>query len=156
MSYPGKGEISAVLRSAAEAPVLDGGSNVMRLVAPASVTRRQFGLFRRDMQPHAGGADPHFHRTFSESFYVLDGAVRFFDGDRWFEGHAGDFVYVPKGGIHAFKADTDQPSSMLILFAPGTARERFFREAAEIRRSGRELSAEEWAAFYARHDQTMV
>lgn len=156
MSYPGRGEISAVLRRQDDIPVLDDGSNVMRLVAPGSVTRRQFGLFRRDMRPHAGGAQPHFHRTFSESFYVLDGVVRFYDGEQWFDGRAGDFVYVPKGGIHAFKADTDRPSSMLILFAPGTPRERFFEEAADIRASGRKLSDEQWTAFYARHDQTMV
>lgn len=156
MSYPGPGEISAVLRRQDDVPILEGGTNAMRLVAPGAVTRRQFGLFRRDMAPHAGGADPHFHRTFSESFYVLDGVVRFYDGEHWFEGHAGDFVYVPKGGIHAFRADTDQPSSMLILFAPGTPREQFFREAAEIRSSGRKLTDDEWAAFYARHDQTMV
>jgi hypothetical protein len=45
---------------------------------------------------------------------------------------------------------------MLILFAPGIARERFFTEMAEIGDSGRALSPEEWTDFYARHDQFMV
>ena len=45
---------------------------------------------------------------------------------------------------------------MLILFAPGAPRERYFEELAEIGASGRELTPEEWADVYARHDQTMV
>ena len=45
---------------------------------------------------------------------------------------------------------------MLILFAPGAPRERYFEELAEIAASGRELSQEEWTDLYARHDQYMV
>ena len=32
-----------------------------------------------------GGADPHFHKTFSESFYVLEGTVRLFNGETWID-----------------------------------------------------------------------
>ena len=46
--------------------------------------------------------------------------------------------------------------SILILFAPGTPREAFFGELAEIIASGRQLSEEELATFYRRHDQYMV
>lgn len=34
------------------------------------------------MPSHAGGPDPHFHKTFSESFYITAGMVRLYDGDR--------------------------------------------------------------------------
>jgi mannose-6-phosphate isomerase-like protein (cupin superfamily) len=108
------------------------------------------------MTPQAGGPDPHFHRTFSESFYVLSGTVRFYDGKKWVDGAAGDFLHVPKGGIHAFSNDADEPASMLILFAPGFARERYFRALDEMRRSGAQLSDEERTAFLAGHDQYMV
>ena len=157
MSYEGSdGQVSAVYRPLARMPDLAGGTSSMTFVAPGSLTRRQFGLYRRDSAPHAGGPDPHFHRTFSESFYVLEGTVRLYDGEGWVEATAGDFLYVPKGGIHAFKADSDAPASMLILFAPGTARERFFMEMDEIRTSGRRLTAREWTELFARHDQYMV
>jgi mannose-6-phosphate isomerase-like protein (cupin superfamily) len=128
----------------------------MLFVATGAVTRRQFGLFRRNMNPHSGGPDAHFHRTFSESFYVIEGTVRLYDGKGWVEGTAGDFLYVPKGGIHAFRNDGDASASMLIVFAPGTSRERYFTELDEIRRSGRHLSAAEEKALMARHDQYMV
>jgi mannose-6-phosphate isomerase-like protein (cupin superfamily) len=157
MSYEGSdGKVSAVYRPLARVPDLVGATSSMTFVAPGLLTRRQFGLFRRDSAPHAGGPDAHFHRTFSESFYVLEGTVRVYDGKGWVEATAGDFLYVPKGGIHAFKADSDAPASMLILFAPGAARERFFLEMEEIRASGRRLTAREWTELYARHDQYMV
>jgi mannose-6-phosphate isomerase-like protein (cupin superfamily) len=157
MSYSGaEGEVSAIHRPMASVPDLSGDRGSMTFVAPGSITRRQFGLFRRDMASHGGGPRPHFHRTFSESFYILAGKVRLYDGSRWIDATAGDFLYVPKGGIHAFSADSNQPASMLILFAPGAARERYFIELDEIRASGRKLSAREWTELWARHDQVMV
>jgi quercetin dioxygenase-like cupin family protein len=150
------GEISAAYRPLAKVPDLVGPTASMTFLAPGSLTRRQFGIFRRDMKPHAGGPDAHVHRTFSESFYMLEGRVQFYDGRDWVDARAGDFLYVPKGGIHAFKADSDEPASMLILFAPGKARERFFHEMEEIRSSGRELTDHQWTELYARHDQYMV
>ena len=156
MSYErSDGEISATHVPLA-APDLAGPANSMTFLAPGRLTRRQFGIFRRDMGPHAGGPEPHFHRTFSESFYVLSGTVRFFDGETWFEATAGDFVYVPKGGIHAFDAASDEPASMLILFVPGPARERYFIEVDRIRDSGRKLTDRQWTELMARHDQYMV
>lgn len=104
----------------------------------------------------AGGADAHFHRTFSESFYVLEGTVRLYNGREWIDAGAGDFLHVPEGGIHGFHNEGDEAASMLILFAPGPPRERYFYELAEIISSGREMSQEERTDFLARHDQYMV
>jgi quercetin dioxygenase-like cupin family protein len=145
-----------VYRPATDVDVLSVGAARAVFVAPGSLTWGRFGLFRWDMAPHAGGPDPHFHTTFSESFYVLDGVVRLGDGTRWRDATAGDYLYVPEGGVHAFRNDSDAPASMLILFAPGTPRERYFEELADIAAGGRMLSAEEWTELYARHDQYTV
>jgi quercetin dioxygenase-like cupin family protein len=143
-------------RPATNVDALALGLATVAFVAPGSLTSGRFGLFRWDMAPHAGGPDPHFHTTFSESFYVLDGTVRLADGTTWRDATAGDYLYVPEGGVHAFRNDSDAPASMLILFAPGSPRERYFEELADIAASGRTLSAEEWTALYARYDQYMV
>ena len=157
MSYlPDDGESSAVFRPLAEVPGLVRPTSSVQFVAPGSVTDGRYGLFRWEMQPNAGGPAAHFHRTFSESFYVLDGTVRLYDGRRWLEASAGDFLHVPEGGIHAFGNESDEPASMLILFAPGAPREEYFRGLADLADSGRELSPEERAAFLASHDQYMV
>jgi quercetin dioxygenase-like cupin family protein len=105
------------------------------------------------MAAGAGRADPHFHRTFSESFYVLSGTLRLYDGDRWVEASVGDFLHVPEGGVRGFRNDSGAAAAMLILFAPGAPREAYFHELADISSSGRVLSDEEWTDLFARHDQ---
>jgi quercetin dioxygenase-like cupin family protein len=156
MSYQGNGEVSAVFLSKDAVDALQIRASSARFVAPGSLTAGRFGLFRWDMQAGAGGAGAHFHRTFSESFFILDGTVELYNGDAWSEASCGDFLHVPEGGIHGFRNDSGEAASMLILFAPGAPRERYFEELAEIFASDRTLSEEEWTELFARHDQYMV
>lgn len=155
MSYPDDaGNVSARLRRGDDVEQLTMRSGtVARFVAPGAATAGQLGLFEWHMQPRSGGPAAHFHKTFSESFYVMSGAVRLYDGADWAEARQGDFLYVPQRGVHAFRNDSDEPASMLILFAPGAPREAYFRELAEISATGRQLSRDEWTELYARHDQ---
>jgi quercetin dioxygenase-like cupin family protein len=148
------GEVSARYRKAGEVEELTRPAGAFtRFVAPGSVTDGQFGLFEWGMAPHAGGPDAHFHKTFSESFYVTSGTVGLFDGSGWVSAVTGDFLYVPAGGIHAFRNDGAEIATMLILFAPAPPREEYFRELAAIRAAGRTLSEDEWTGLFARHDQ---
>jgi mannose-6-phosphate isomerase-like protein (cupin superfamily) len=159
MTYLGDGgEVSAELhaRDAVESLTYVTSGTHVRFVAPGSATRGQYGLFEWNMPPRTGGADAHFHRTFSEAFFVTAGTVEFYNGEAWVAARAGDFLYVPMGGVHGFRAPSDEPSSMLILFAPAPPRERYFRELAELRATGRTLTDEEQREFLARHDQYAV
>lgn len=158
MSYPDvhysgdRGEISAKYRSTGQPPDLTIGERVtVQYLATGESTSREFGLYKWDMVPNMPGAKPHFHRTMSESFFILSGAVRLFNGEQWMDATAGDFLYVPKGGIHAFQNDSDEPASMLILFAPGIAREPYFEAIAEMA-AGRTFSEEEWAQICIKYD----
>ena len=128
----------------------------VQFVAPGSLTSGRFGLFRYDMAPGPGGAAPHFHTSFSESFYVLSGTAMLNDGKRWVSATEGSFLYVPERSVHGFRNDSDDTASLLILFSPAPPREAFFREIAAVAVSGRSLSQEEWRELYQRHDQYMV
>jgi quercetin dioxygenase-like cupin family protein len=150
------GEISATYRPLGEVENLIRPKVTNRFVATGDVTNGEFGLFEYSMAPKAGGPAAHFHRTFSESFFILEGTVRLYNGENWVNATKGDFLYVPQGGIHAFGNNTDEPASMLILFAPAPPREQYFKALAELIDSGRELTPEERAEFLAKHDQYMV
>ena len=158
MSYAGEtGETSAVAVPSSEMLTVRMSSGTIgSFVATGAVTRGQYGLYRWAMPANAGGASGHFHRGFSEAFYVLEGSPSFFDGRTWAPGSPGDYLYVPEGGLHGFRNETAEPASMLILFAPGVAREAYFLELAEIGATGREMTKADWAELYARHDQVMV
>ncbi|MFG2558921.1 cupin domain-containing protein [Streptomyces sp. NPDC048496] len=155
MSYPeptytdGKGEISATYRPASTAANLltrSGGST--HYLATTETTHGEFGLYRMDMAPRAGGPATHFHRSISESFFILDGTVRIYDGEQWVDATQGDFVYVPQGGLHAFRNDSEAPASMLLLFTPGAPREEYFEKVAEAA----QWSEEERTEFFIKHD----
>ena len=157
MSYPEPvylgepGLANATLRPAGNAPdVRYPSGGTAHYLATGALTSGQFGLYRWEMAATPGGPGPHFHRTISESFFVLAGTVQLFDGIRWTAATAGDYLFVPEGGIHAFRND-DGPASMLILFAPGAPREDYFETLARVS-EGLVMSEEEKAAFYLRHD----
>jgi quercetin dioxygenase-like cupin family protein len=158
MSYAGdSGEISAAAVPMSEMRALTMKSGtVARFVATGSFTHGEYGLYRWEMPANAGGATGHFHRTFSESFYVLDGGPNFFNGETWTQGEPGFFLYVPQGGIHGFRNDGPTPATFLILFSPGIAREGYFEALAEIGATGREMTKANWDELYARFDQVMV
>jgi quercetin dioxygenase-like cupin family protein len=145
------------LRGVADHPLVGNGeTSSLRMVAPGSATAGRFGLVEYRVAPRSAGALPHYHRTFSESFYVLSGRLTVYAAGEWRPLGPGDFALVHEGGAHGFRNDGDEEVAFLILFAPGIARENFFAELAELRRSGRTLTAEETTALYARHDQVMV
>lgn len=151
------GEISAAGVSQAEMRTLTMKSGtVARFIATGSSTCGDFGLYRWEMPASTGGATGHFHRTFSESFYVLDGHPSFFDGATWTLADPGFFLYVPQGGIHGFRNDAPEPATFLILFSPGIAREGYFEALADIGATGREMTKADWAELYERFDQVMV
>jgi len=154
MSYPprayhGSGEVSARLTPSDAPPNLTYPNKVEVLyLATGNSTRGQFGLYRWTFGPNRTGPDPHFHRSISESFFILEGEVELYTGERWTTAHSGDFLFVPEGGIHGFRGV--EPASMLLLFAPGAPREEYFETLAKV--AEQPMSTEERAAFMERHD----
>jgi quercetin dioxygenase-like cupin family protein len=107
------------------------------------------------MGPGPSGPGPHFHRGITESFFVLSGSVRLHDGERWLDGHPGDFLHVPEGGIHGFRHESGEPASMLLLFTPGAPREDYFETLVDAARRAVTDEAD-WAAYFLRHDTFWV
>ncbi|MER5394364.1 cupin domain-containing protein [Saccharopolyspora sp. NPDC002686] len=169
MSYPDPryfgehGEISASFRPATaepdfvakpiatDGPTVGAGTAYHYLSTTAS-TGGEYGLYRVDMGPESAGPSTHFHKAMSESFFVLSGTMRLFDGERWIDATSGDYLYVPVGGLHAFRNESGEPASMLMLFAPGAPREEYFEGITELG----SLSDEERAEFFHRHDSFFV
>lgn len=155
MTYPppryrgADGEHSATFRPADTAPELTYASGgTAHYLATGATTNGQFGLYRWEMAAAPSGPDPHFHRSISESFYILSGSIRIYDGSRWIDTEPGDFVHVPEGGVHAFRNESGAPASMLLHFAPGAPREAYFEGLVELAGA----SEEERVDFFLRHD----
>ncbi|BDX34551.1 hypothetical protein TUM20985_50980 [Mycobacterium antarcticum] len=146
-------EVSASLRRGDQAPDHDSfGLLRYHYLADQKKADGDYGLYRVDLSPKAGGPGPHYHRAMSEAFFVLSGHMRLYDGRDWIDGRQNDFLYVPPGGIHGFRNEADEPASILILFAPGAPREHYFEGLAHLH----ELTDEERAAWFIANDNYFV
>ncbi|MET7641121.1 cupin domain-containing protein [Streptomyces sp. NPDC005438] len=158
MSYPrdryhgDKGEVNAVFRPADSPPDISAPGATTRYLATNESTGGEFGLYKVELGARSAGAKTHFHKAMSESFYVLSGELELYNGEKWVTGRAGDFLYVPVGGLHAFRNVTDEPMSMLMLFSPGAPREEYFERVGEMARQG----GEDLRQFRIRHDSYFV
>ena len=159
MTYPepvylgDDGEVSATYRSATAKPEITFESGAtLSYIATGASTGGKFGIYRMDMGPQHGGATPHFHRGFTESFFVVAGTVGIYDGKDWLDAAPGDFIHVPEGGLHGFRNTSGAPASLLIHFSPGAPREPYFEGLLRLG----DMSDEERAAFFIEHDNIWV
>ena len=77
------------------------------------------------------GPPLHTHGREGESWYVLEGSLRFKLGNDIRSAPTGSFVFVPAGTPHCFQNIGDTPARILVLFAPA-GMEAFFDRLAEI------------------------
>lgn len=88
------------------------------------------------------GPPLHVHSREDEAFYILEGKIRFRQGDDEFVAGAGSWVWGPRGVPHAFKV---QPGGAraLVIVTPGGF-ERMFEEGGVPARESAEPPAEEY------------
>lgn len=147
------GARSSRLRRADTPPDLIDTTTEIGYLATAVQADGEFGLYRYTMTGPPSGPGPHFHRTISESFFILSGTVQLYDGAGWLDATAGDFLQVPVGGVHGFRNASGRRAEMLLLFAPGAPREAYFEANVARAAAGIDLSEDEMLAFLAAHDQ---
>lgn len=144
------GEHIAWLRRCDTAPdLVFAGGGSCEYLATGDQTGGLYGLYRWSFGEDESGPDRHFHRSITESFFVLEGSVRLYDGIAWMTATSGDFLHVPEGGIHGFKGG--DYARMLLLFTPGGPREDYFETLAKLGAGGT-MTDDERAAFMAQHD----
>ena len=81
--------------------------------------------------PPGEGPPMHVHANEDESWYVLEGDLRFALDGELEPASAGTFVFVPRGTPHCFQNVGDAPARILVLFTP-SGMERFFERFAEL------------------------
>ena len=77
------------------------------------------------------GPPLHTHANEDESWYVIEGELRFRLGEELSSAPAGSFVFVPRGTPHCFQNVGHSPARILVMFNP-SGMERFFDRFAEL------------------------
>jgi quercetin dioxygenase-like cupin family protein len=81
--------------------------------------------------PPGQGPPLHTHLNEDESWYVLDGSLRFKLGSELRAAPTGSFVFVPRGTPHCFQNIGSGPATILVIFTPA-GMERFFDRFAQL------------------------
>lgn len=85
----------------------------------AETTAGAFGLMEHWAMPVGFASRYHTHHREDESFYVLEGEIRFVSNGKWLKAGPGTFVYGPREIPHGFKVIGHSPARMLLMCTPG-------------------------------------
>ncbi|MEY9783429.1 quercetin 2,3-dioxygenase [Sinorhizobium fredii] len=97
--------------------------SLMIIKARAADTGGALGLVEASF-PEGFGPPLHVHHREDEAFYVLEGKIRFLQGDTDFVAGPGTFVWGPRGVPHAFKVEPSGARA-LVMVTPGGLEEMF-------------------------------
>ncbi len=87
------------------------------LRAMGEATGGSYAMFEDLVLPGVGNP-AHIHTREVETWYVLDGELDWFVGDRAIKAKPGDFLHTPRGVPHRFGNSSDRPARMLLTYAP--------------------------------------
>jgi quercetin dioxygenase-like cupin family protein len=119
------------IRTPAEGRTIAVVGDVYRFLATGEGTNGKYALWEAVVLP-GGGPPPHVHSREEEGFYVLEGEITLFIGDKRLIASAGMFANMPVGTPHSFKNEGDKPAKMLISVAPAGLEKMFFEVGVPV------------------------
>jgi mannose-6-phosphate isomerase-like protein (cupin superfamily) len=94
-------------------------------------TEGRWTLLEYTAPPQFAGPPPHWHKSMDETFFILEGTIRFESGGEIIDARAGDCVRVRPGVVHSFSNPFDEPGRLLGLSVPGGL-DTYLEELAEL------------------------
>jgi mannose-6-phosphate isomerase-like protein (cupin superfamily) len=86
--------------------------------ADAAETRSQYSISEWWLDPHTKGPGAHTHEE-DDAFYVLEGTMSFFVGDKWFDAPKGSLVVATANTLHDFENRSAERTGVLVISVPG-------------------------------------
>lgn len=102
--------------------------HLMSILLSARDTNGAFSLIHgyeiKGLEPPA-----HIHTKEDESFYILNGEIKYTVGKEVFNAKPGDWIFLPRNIQHSFQVQSEQ-AEVIIQLSPGGF-EEYFREMSE-------------------------
>lgn len=86
--------------------------------ADGAETAGRYSISEWWLEPRTPGPGPHSHPE-DDVFYVIEGTMSFFVGDRWVEAATGGFVLAPGGTTHDFENRSTERAGFVNFSVPG-------------------------------------
>ena len=91
---------------------------LFHFLAGGEQTNNLFSLIY--IEVYKGNEPPaHTHQREDESYYILEGAIRFWIGEKVIDAKAGDFIHLPKGIPHKFELQSDCVKELMWMTPSG-------------------------------------
>jgi len=89
-------------------------------------------MFEMTVQPNARMPVPHYHESWDETIYGLAGAITFRIDSRDVTVQPGQTAFIPRGVVHGFSNNGQEPARCLCTLTPGVLGPSYFREMAVL------------------------
>jgi mannose-6-phosphate isomerase-like protein (cupin superfamily) len=103
---------------------------VLQIVRSGADTHGRLFEVEAVLPPRLAGPPPHRHSVETETFHVIDGALRVRVGSRHRDLGPGESITVPPWTLHGFSNPTDQPTRIRTEETPAGQLEEQFRALA--------------------------
>lgn len=91
---------------------------LFNFLATGEQTNNQFSLIFIEVLK--GNEPPaHTHKNEDESYYILEGEIKFWVGDETFVARAGDFVHLPRNVPHKFELQSECVKELMWMTTAG-------------------------------------
>jgi len=118
--------------STADVEAFSTSGNTFRILEDGDATDGRVGVVECILDPGWPGPPQHIHNAHDETFFVLEGNIRFSSGADSFVATPGQLVTIPAGDPHTFgNADADTRARLLGSVSPSRFI-NFFRELRDL------------------------
>jgi quercetin dioxygenase-like cupin family protein len=91
---------------------------LFHFLARGEQSANSFALIQ--IEVYKGNEPPaHIHTHEDESYFIIEGDIRFWIGDKIIEATAGDFIFLPKGVPHKFELLSDKVKELMWISPAG-------------------------------------
>ncbi|GLS17594.1 cupin [Labrys miyagiensis] len=104
----------------------------LRFLQSKDETGGSLDMFEMIVQPNSRMPVAHHHENWEETIYGLSGVTSFRVDGRDLTVAPGETLFIPRGVVHAFRNDTQEPATSLVVLTPGVLGPGYFREVAAL------------------------
>jgi quercetin dioxygenase-like cupin family protein len=97
--------------------------------------RSEMGTFELTVPPNSNVPPPHSHSGNDEFIYVLEGTLRYRVDAQERDLAAGEFMFTPRGSVHAFSNPHGSPARALVTNTPDIGAQ-YFKDVAAVVNAG--------------------
>jgi len=118
------------------AEVIGMGGLELRFHSTKDDTGGSLDMFEMSAQPGARVPVPHYHQTWDETVYGLEGRMTWRIDGQDVELGPGQSAFIKRGVVHSFRNDSSGVARCLCVLTPGVLGPAYFREIASLLAAG--------------------